>query len=207
MKPNEIFDLIRETEFNTSGLQVDWKVIVDKVDGVIRLLFEESSGKQDWKTNLNFPAKLYKRQKYFFHVHGGYGKAWKSCNDEVMKAFIDAKMRFPLYETQIAGWSYGGAMAVLAAEDYKYRTGLKVDELMTFGAPKPLYGFFSWLHFRKSVKESKQYTLTYDFVTWVPPLYSRINTVIVDKKNCWKLWRVFNIEKYHCSYGDETYYK
>lgn len=206
MKPNEIFNLIRTVEYKTSGIEVDWKVIVDEVDGVIRLLFEETTSKTDWKTNFNFPAKLYKNQEHFFFVHRGYGEAWKSCNDEVMNEFIDAKMRFPLYKTQICGWSYGGAMAVLAAEDYFYRTGLQVGELITFGAPRPIFGFFSWLHFKKSVHEAKQYCLSYDFVSWVPFFYSRINTKIVDKKNCWKLWRVFGIEKYHCSYGDEKYY-
>lgn len=28
----------------------------------------------------------------------------------------------------------------------------------------------------------------------------------IDKKNCWKLWRVFQTGKWHCAYGDAEYY-
>lgn len=207
MTPDKIFELIKSVKYNTSGLSVEWKILIDEVDGVIRLLFQESESKEDWKINFDFPAKVYKRQKTFFLVHGGYKKAWKSCNDEIIKALIDAKLRFPLYKVQVVGWSYGGAMALLAAEDYKFRSGIPVTEIMTFGAPKPLWGILTWRHFKKSALKINQYSLTYDLVSWLPPLYLRLNTKIVDKKNCWKLWRVFNVEKYHCSYGNEEYYK
>lgn len=207
MQPYEIFNLIRETSYITSGLEVDWKILIDKSDGIIRLLFEESNGKQDWITNLNFPVKPYKRQQNFFLVHRGFAKAWKSCNDEIMKAFIDAKMRFPLYKTQITGWSHGGGLAPLAAEDYQFRTGLKVDELITFGGPKIVFGFSSRKHFRESCRTIKNYGFTYDFVTWLPPFFLNLKTVIMDRKNCWKIWRVFQIVKYHCGYGNEIYYK
>lgn len=207
MTPGKLFELIEDIEYHTSGLSVDWNVLVDEVDKTIRLVFQETTSKEDWKTNFSFPAKIYKEQEYIFLVHGGYGKAWKSCNDEVMESFIGATYDHPDYKTEITGWSYGGAMAVIAAEDYKYRTGKKVDELITFGAPKPIFGIISWIHFRKSVAKIKQYCLSYDFVSWLPPFFLRLNTKLVDKRNCWKLWRVFNIEKYHCSYGNEEYYR
>lgn len=48
----------------------------------------------------------------------------------------------------------------------------------------------------------------YDFVTWCVPLpfYMRCGNNIIDKKNCWKLWRVFHTGKWHCAYGDAEYY-
>lgn len=207
MKPNELFNLIQDVSYNTSGLDVDWKIIVDEVDHVIRLLFQETTSKTDWKTNLNFPAKLYKAQQYFFLIHRGYGKAWKSCNEEITKAFIETTKKFPEYKTQIAGWSYGGAIAPLAAEDLYFRTGKKINEVMTFGAPRPLFGCITKSHFKKSAEKYTQYAFTYDFVTWLPFLYYRPNTTILDVKNCWKMWRVFQIVKYHCDYGNEKYYK
>lgn len=206
MTPDQIFNLIRTTTYNRSGLEIDWKIIVDEVDGVIRLLFQETNGKQDWKTNLDFPVKPYKRQQKCFFIHRGFAKAWKSCNDEIMKAFIDAKMRFPLYKTQISGWSHGGGLAPLAAEDFKFRTGVKVDELITFGAPKIIFGIGSLVYFRKVAKTIHNYCFAYDFITWVPPFYCNVKKTLLDKKNCWKMWRVFQIVKYHCGYGEKEYY-
>ncbi|MCQ2577544.1 MAG: lipase family protein [Treponema sp.] len=206
MKPNEIFKLIQETSYNTSGKEVDWKIIVDEVDKVIRLIFQETTSKTDWITNFNFPVKIYKNQQHFFLVHRGYGKAWKSCNDEIVSAFLKAVEKFPDYKTQITGWSYGGGIAPFAAEDINFRTGKKIDEVMTFGAPRPLFGFFTKKHFKESAKKFIQYTFFYDFVTWLPFFYLRPNTKLMDKKNCWKVWRVFQTPKYHCAYGDEEYY-
>lgn len=206
MQPYEVFKMIRDVEYTTSGIDVDWTVKVDEVEKTVWLIFEESDGKQDWKTNLNFPAKLYKKQKHFFLLHRGYGKAWKSCNDEVMKAFITEVMKNPDYEIKVTGWSYGGAMALIAAEDFYFRTNIKVNELITFGAPRPLFGIITRHYFRKCAETFNQYSFSYDFVTWLPFFYSRANTRLMDKKNSWKLWRTFQTPKYHCSYGEKEYY-
>lgn len=207
MKPNELFELIENSSYVKTGNSVDYRIIVDEVDEEIRLLFQETTDSIDWKTNLNFPIKLFKKNNSLLFIHKGYGDAWNSCHNEVVNKFLKAKTEFPHYKTQIAGWSYGGAMALLAAEDIYFRSGVKVDEIVTFGAPRPLFGIFTWNHFRKCAKKVYQYCLSYDFVSWLPFFYLRINTKIVDKKNAWKLWRVFDIAKYHTSYGNENYYK
>lgn len=177
MKPWELFNLIKSIkheEYITSGDDVQWTIKVDDVEKVVRLIFEESCGNTDWKNNLNFPMKLYKKQE--------------SC--------IRAAR----------GWSYGGAVALLAAEDFHYRTGKKAS-VYTFGAPKPLWGKKTREYVRSCVNEVKQYSHVNDCVPLMPPFpgYTRLSTDhIGGKRNFFKL---FNPWKYHCIYGEESLYK
>lgn len=77
MKPWELFSLIKSIkhdEYITSGNDVQWTVRVDDLAKVVRLIFEESCGKVDWKKDLNFPAKLYKKQESCIRAARGWGK-------------------------------------------------------------------------------------------------------------------------------------
>lgn len=100
----------------------------------IRLMFEESCGKTDWKNNFNFPIKPYKCQENVLWYVRGWAKAYKSCNDEIMKMLLQAHNENPDYEIEICGWSYGGAMSLIAVEDFYYRYKIK-SIVTTFGAP------------------------------------------------------------------------
>lgn len=70
-------------------------------------------------------------------VAKGWADAYKSANDLIMEKLISVLK--PDYNVEICGWSYGGAVALLAAEDFYFRTKIKPD-VITFGAPKPLFG-------------------------------------------------------------------
>ena len=209
MKPWELFNLIKSIkheEYITSGDDVQWTVKVDDVEKVVRLIFEESCGNTDWKNNLNFPMKLYKKQESCIRAARGWGNAYKSCNDEIMQKIIFATEIAPDYQIHICGWSYGGAVALLAAEDFHYRTGKKAS-VYTFGAPKPLWGKKTREYVRSCVNEVKQYSHVNDCVPLMPPLpgYTRLSTDhIGGKRNFFKL---FNPCKYHCIYGEESLYK
>lgn len=54
------------------------------------------------------------------------------------------------FTVEVCGWSYGGAMAVLAAEDFNFRTGNNAG-VVTFGAPKPLWGRKTWQYIKSCV--------------------------------------------------------
>ena len=105
-------------EYNRLGDDLNYSIAI--VEGHACLFFEETRSRRDWINNLSFQRKLYKRQQSCMKVHGGYGRVWKSANDYIMAEFhkvVVTTKKVPM----ITGWSYGGAMALLAAEDFHYR--------------------------------------------------------------------------------------
>ena len=204
----ELFNFMRDLkhdEFITSGDDVQWIVKVDHNEKVVRLIFEESCGKVDWKNNLNFPKKLYKKQESCLLASRGWGNAYKSCNDEIMSVLVSQSAILSDYDVHICGWSYGGAMAVLAAEDFFYRTHKKAS-VYTFGVPKVLYGKKTRDYVRNCVNEAKQWTNTNDIVPLLPPfaLYTRLSTDYCGCKR--SLIKLLNPWKYHTRYGDKDIY-
>lgn len=202
MRPWELFQLIKETEYEKTGDDVDFKVL--KIDGRAILLFEESTTKRDWQINFNFPRKLYKKQQRWLFVHRGYGNAWKSANDKIMKYFIQAVNetdKMPL----IAGWSFGGAMAQLAAEDFNFRTG-KRAEVVTFGSPKVAGDYRTANTIFESGKFA-QYANVNDIVPLCPPLPFFHS---IDKVKCggpFRIKELFNPQVHHQNYGNKDIYR
>lgn len=205
LRPEEVFEMIKHAEFTTSGDSVDWTVIVDGRRRIVFLVFEESSGKRDWQNNLNFPVKVYRNQESCLKASRGWGNAWKSCNDEVMAKFITTIAENPGFQPVICGWSYGGAMSVLAAEDFFYRTKMRAS-VITFGAPKPLWGKKSYEYVMSCVSCVSQYAHVNDCVPLMPPLpgYKMLNKVSVGKG--FSIAKLFKPDIYHCIYGDKKLY-
>lgn len=205
MKANELFDLIKSTDYTTSGNDVDWAIKVFHDEKRIRLLFEASASKTDWINNFRFPIKPYKQQENILWLQKGWATAWKSCNDEICVAVMNEIEKAPDYELEVCGWSYGGAMALIAAEDLGYRTGRHDLIVSTFGAPKPLFGRKTKEYVLSYIKEINQYSHRNDIVPMMPPLsgYKLGNKVKVEKK---KLFGIFQPNIYHCIYGDESLY-
>ena len=208
MKPNELFNYlksIKHDEYITSGDDVQYLVRTFHDEKRIRLMFEESCGKTDWKNNFNFPIKPYKYQENVLWYARGWAKAYKSCNDEIMKMLLQAHNENPDYEIEICGWSYGGAMSLIAVEDFYYRYKIK-SIVTTFGAPKPLFGCKTRKTVLNCCKEVKQYAHRNDCVPLMPPLpgYCMGNKIKVGKK---KLFGLFHPDIYHCIYGDESLYE
>ena len=209
MKYSDLFNLIKKTHYETVGDDLDYQVLIDDAERNVYLLFEESSSKEDWRNNFRWFALPYKPYKYpeiKMWVHRGFAKVWKSGNDEVMSAFIKGCEDNPEYMPIIAGWSFGGAMAQLAAEDFYFRTKQKAV-VITYGAPKILFGKKTWKHFCDSVIKARQFCHVSDLVTKCIPVpgFRRIDTSKVGKQG-WKFWRLFNTD-YHCCYGNESLYK
>ena len=209
MKPDELFNYIKSIphdHFITSGDNVQWIIKTDTKEKVIRLIFEESADKADWKNNFNFPVKIYKKQESCMLVARGWGNAYKSCNDVIITALCRTVSLIPDYDVHICGWSFGGAMSLLAAEDFYYRTGKKAS-VFTYGAPKPLWGCKTKKYVRSCVHVVKQWTHINDCVPLMPPLpgYTRIATDKIGKDFC--ILKLFQPNIYHQIYGDSTLYE
>lgn len=217
MTQDELFCKIKEQkEFITTGNAVDWVIEKDDEEKKIRLLFQESNGLKDWITNFRFPGKLYKKQNSVLRVHKGYGNAWKSANDSIMNYLIKVCDENPDYKVIIAGWSYGGAMAQLAAEDFNFRTRSNLNNvnsgkkatLVTFGSPKLICGPRTKDYMITCCERIFQYSQCNDMVTYLPP-FRGYRQILLPKR----IGRKFNLIEwfkpliYHTRYDDLRLYK
>ena len=204
MKPDELFEEIKRTQYIKTGDSVDYAVKVYDDEKRIRLLFQESDGNADWRNNLDFPIKPYKNQENTLWFAKGWALAYKSANEEIMYKVINAINYHPDYDVEVCGWSYGGAIALLAVEDLHYRTGIK-SIVTTFGGPKPLFGKKTKDYVLSCCKEVNQYCHKNDIVPTLPPFigYEMAKKVSVGK---WKPFGKLNPWKWHTIYGDETLY-
>lgn len=209
MKMWELFNLIKSikhSEYTTSGDNVQWIIKVDDVNKVVMLIFEETADKRDWINNFNFPVKIYKKQESCLLAARGWGNAYRSCKDEVMYAMEVAIDIAKDYDFHICGWSYGGALSVLAAEDFYYRFHKKAS-VYTFGSPKPLWGKKAQRYVRSCINDIRQYNHINDCVTLLPPFvgYKRVVKNKIGKG--FSLCKLFNPNVYHCIYDEEKLYK
>lgn len=209
MKPWELFKLIKSIKHNeyiTAGNDVQYQIRFDKESSMLMLIFEESCGNIDWKNNFNFPVKLYKKQESCIKAARGWGNAWKSCNDKVTSDMIAAMNENKPNEILICGWSYGGAIALLAAEDLYYRTKQKAN-VTTFGAPKPLWSKKTQKYVASCCNYVQQFSHVNDCVPLMPPLpgYKRLATDKVGK-GTFSFFKLFKPQVYHCIYDQEEVY-
>ena len=104
------------------------------------LFFEGSNGEHDWKSNLDFPAKPYKRMnETVWFAHRGFLKVWKE-----IEPYLAADIADPYFKKiVIAGYSHGGALAALCHEyAWFHRPDLRKGgiEGYGFGAPRVFWG-------------------------------------------------------------------
>lgn len=204
----DLFNLIKTTkDYKTAGDSVDYKVLVDDENHRIKLLFQCSHGDVDWKNNFDFPVKPYKEQENTLYYHRGFAKAYKSANDAIMSDLISAVSKNQEYVVEISGWSLGGAMAVLAAEDFNFRTG-RLSVLITFGSPKVCFGKKTKERIKNCCFLIRQFANVNDCVPDMPPFpgYCHVDEVKIGYDS-WNLFRWLNPNKYHTAYGDLKQYE
>lgn len=208
MKPWILFEFITSIpheSFITGGDDVQYLVQVFPDEKTIRLIFDYTVGKTDLKNDFRFPIKPYKNQENTLWLARGWADAYKSCNDEIMNLLISTHNSNPDYRIEICGWSYGGAMSLVAAEDFYYRTKIKPD-IMTFGAPKPLFGSKTKKYVASCCNEVKQYRHRSDIIPCLPPFIGYTN-LRSDWLGYWNPFAIFNPPKYHWIYKEEKLYK
>lgn len=158
------------------------------------LLFAPSNSKIDWLNNFRFWKKPYKRMKTKFYVHGGFLKCWKLVRDEIAKFVEEEKMT----NLTIAGWSYGGALAVLCSEDLWFRFPELKTNTITFGAPRVI-SIFGFKKIKHRFKNLSQYKNGADIVTTLPFFWMgfKHTSKLIKIGDRARIFGYFNPKKYH----------
>ncbi|MBQ8383243.1 MAG: hypothetical protein IJX47_08575 [Clostridia bacterium] len=140
-----------------------------RIGDTLYLFFAHSDGKVDWKNNLDFPAKAYRREKSStWYAHRGFLKVWKTVEDYVAADIMDPGVS----RIVISGYSHGAALAVLCHE-YVWQKRPDLRQSLRgygFGCPRVVFGLLSrdlrarWEHF--TVIRNLN-----DVVTHLPPVW------------------------------------
>lgn len=197
----KFYNIKHTTNYISVGEDVDYKVIVDNYNKEIILQFKESDSKTDWKNNFAFlPCRInsFAKADNYLVTTKGYARAWNSTGGVPLLDFITATYKYPTYRTIIRGWSFGSAMAKIAAYLYT-NLGHDLDELTTFGDVKC---FFKKI---KNTTRIREYVTPNDFVTWCVPFYCRDTKCKVGEK--FTLKKLFKTEYYHTHYEEYDYSK
>ena len=114
---------------------------IERRGHTLYLLFEHSNGEEDWKSNLNFPARAYQNGNERWYVHRGFLAVWKAVRDEIEAAVAAAMAQAPLAEIVCVGYSHGAARCGLATEDMVYLYGERLSVCgYGFGCPRFVFG-------------------------------------------------------------------
>ena len=108
------------------------------------------------------------------------------------------------YTRIIRGWSFGSAMAKIAARHFVTRYAhVALDELTTFGDVK------CWLNpfntHTKKIRRVREYITPNDMVTWCVPFFHRDRTNKVGP--ALRLRELIHTEQYHTHYEEYDYSK
>lgn len=176
----EYAELLLSGDWATAGTDTQYKIIEEDDETII--VFAESNSKMDWKINLNFPKKAYKKEKQSMYVHRGFLKEWKLIRDILLNYVEGAFYIGSVKKITVVGWSYGGAMATLCMEDILYTFPVIKDSvrLVTFGSPR-LIGFWNFNKNKHIWKNTTRYTNSSDIVTCIPFIFMLFRHVVKER--------------------------
>ncbi|MBQ8229929.1 MAG: lipase family protein [Clostridia bacterium] len=173
----ELFSTCLKIPYLQAGVSASYAL---KRDGAtLYLFFQGSDGKNDWKQNINFPAKAYKRMgKTVWFAHRGFLKAWKEIEPLLAADIADGAFQ----KIVITGYSHGAAIAALCHEYVWYhRPDIRAQtEGYGFGSPRVFWGV------KTSKLKERWATFTVirninDIVTHLPPMvlgYSHVGNLL-----------------------------
>ena len=197
----KFYDIKHTSDYKVVGEDIDYKVFVDHEKKEVVLQFEESDSREDWKHNLQFlpwPIKL--GDKWAWTTRG-YAIAYKSTKDQPLYDLIntwwETRAEERPYKLCIRGWSFGSAMAKIAAR----RAGIQIDELTTYGDVK------CWLNpfYKTKAKRAREYVTPNDAVTWCVPFFHRDRKCTVGPR--FSIKEVLHSDRYHQNYEEYDYSK
>lgn len=192
-----LFDIIKNkddwTIFEEGILKVSCSVFVK--EETLYVLFQETSEKTDWLSNLNFLPRV---KKYNMVLHKGFYHQY-----EIVKDYVISKVVSLLKDNMrivVAGWSLGGALSQIAVQDIYYHTNIK-PILITFGAPKASVNIRTKNYIKNCIneEESSEYMNRSDLVTLMPPGYWHIKPVWRKK---FSFIGLFKPDIHHQDYSD-----
>jgi predicted lipase len=218
----KFYDIKHTTDYKVVGEDIDYKVLVDDQKKQVVLQFEESDSRQDWIHNFQFlpwPLKLTGKGVKVMNERitdkgkivwttRGYACAYKSTKAIPVQELLTESARHLDYDIVIRGWSFGSAMAKIAARHliflfHALRPKYTIDELTTYGDVKCwLNPFYSA---KKQCKRIREYVNANDLATWCELFYSR------DVKNRvgprFSFSRAIHTEYNHTHYEEYDYSK
>lgn len=202
----EIFVKIKtEKDYDICGLDVDYKIIVDKKHSQVILQFEESDSTEDWINNLSFIPHPLKLEDKVVWTTSGYARAYKSTKNKPIKEFISVSLQYPDFKKCIRGWSFGSAMAKIAARHFYIKSNSSIDYLITYGDVKTWLNPFVKRMGKTWAKKIFEFVTVNDFITWCVPFYHRENKCRVGDK--FKLKSILNTSYNHQHYENYNYDK
>ena len=163
----QLFSVCLRISYSQVGRTANY--VVKREHDRLYVFFQSSDGKNDWKNNLDFPVKPYKRMgKTMWFAHRGFLRTWKEIEPFLATEIADKSIK----AITIAGYSHGGALAMLCHEYVWYhRPELRTaTEGYGFGAPRVFWGVKT-----KELKSRwKNFTVIRnidDLVTHLPPVF------------------------------------
>ena len=112
---------------------------IERIGDTLYLFFEDSDGAEDWRINLDFPAKAYKRMgRTAWFAHRGFLDAFKRTEKCLADAIADPSVQGIV----VAGYSHGAAIALLCHEYIWFNRPDLRSSLngYGFGCPRVLWG-------------------------------------------------------------------
>ncbi len=183
MKVSELFEECLGASYLHTESGGDYAL--KRKNGVLYIYLEDSDGAEDWRSNLDFPAKAYLREgDTAFYAHRGFLRVWESLLPPVERAVKDPALKGIV----TVGYSHGGALAVLCHEYVWYeREDLRESILgYGFGAPRVLWGVYTPA-FKKRWERFTVVRNIDDAVTHLPPAllgYTHVGTLLeIGEKN------------------------
>lgn len=112
-------------------------VAVDDTNKLVVLAFRGSESLSNWRVNMDLFRELTDLCEDC-DVHTGFWHAWTEIRDRAKVRVLNALETHPDYRFVITGHSLGGAIAVLAAGDFRKlnHSLAATPELYTFGSPR-----------------------------------------------------------------------
>lgn len=172
----ELFSLIRHASYTHA--ENDASFAFHRSGGTLYILFQESSGAVDWDNNLNFPAIPYRDMPHRWMCHRGFLTVWKSAEPYISAALTAAPARIT-----VAGYSHGGALAMLCHEYIWFNDPARRKELrgVGFGAPRVLWRLPGTLWPKERWQTFTVVRNLDDAVTHLPPAligYTHVGTIL-----------------------------
>ena len=130
MSYRELFETTIKGPWKTTGLDVQYRVVKQGKHAFLYL--QGSVSLSDWKLNFDFWVEPYKDMPSPWKAHRGFVKAWKSARDEIFQAVGNPDI------LTISGYSHGGALAIIAHEDFTFH-GLSFVTSYAFGSPRVVW--------------------------------------------------------------------
>ena len=165
MKLSTLFSQTLRTTYTHVQNSADFAI--RRAGNVLYLYFAPSEGQEDWKNNLSFPARAYRRSgSRTWYAHRGFLKVWKTVEEYVAADIADPSVK----KIVLSGYSHGAALALLGHEYVWYnRPDLRETlEGYGFGCPRVVFGHLS----RELRYRWERFTVIRnidDLVTHLPP--------------------------------------